>query len=78
MALTKAQTELLDATVEFVQHDWKEFSEAALAQWKRAVKAFGIQVYRDPRCQGSDQFGFILSNRKLSPQAIRYLTREEN
>jgi len=40
--------------------DWKDTLE--LSDLKDALKPFHIRVYNDIFCEGSDQYGFILSN----------------
>jgi len=40
--------------------DWKDTLE--LSDLSEALKPFHIRVYNDIFCEGSDQYGFILSN----------------
>jgi hypothetical protein len=35
-----------------------------------ALKPFGLIVYQDPGLEGSDSFGFIISDRELPPDEL--------
>lgn len=45
-------------------HDWKRGPE--MEDLQRALKPFGIQVYEDPSSEGSDWFGYILSDKEMT------------
>lgn len=41
-----------------------------IAQWKKALRQLGIHMYEDPRFEGSDQCGFILSKEEMTKKEI--------
>ena len=48
----------------FISWDWK--SSPSVDELQRALKPFGINVYKDPQHEGSDSFGYIFSNQNIS------------
>lgn len=44
--------------------DWKE--AASVEELQEALKPFGIHVYDDPMLDGTDSYGFVFSDHKLS------------
>jgi hypothetical protein len=48
-----------------VAADWKDI-EGLCKEFETALKKFGIHMVQDPDMEGSDTYGFILSNRKLT------------
>ena len=57
--------------------DWTEFSEEAESQFKQALKRFGVYLYSDPYYEGTDTFGIVLSDSKLTPEQVRSLTESQ-
>lgn len=55
--------------------DWKSGPSAKDLQ--AALKPFGLHVYADPNCEGSDSFGFIISDAKLSKKDLDKISEEE-
>lgn len=51
-------------------YDCREFSSAAAQQLRSVLDVFGIKVYDDPRTQGGDMYGFILSDQELTPEQV--------
>jgi len=51
-------------TTNTLGHDWKRGPE--LSDLQSALKPFGIFVYEDPSSEGSDWFGYILSNQEMT------------
>ena len=49
--------------------DWKEGLE--LDELAEALKPFGVHVYEDPSCEGSDCYGFLFSKVKLTAADLR-------
>ncbi len=48
--------------------DWKD---NGIEEWTNALKAFGLRVYKLPSCDGSDNYGFIISDRKLTKKQLK-------
>ena len=51
--------------------DWKDIDGMAAAFKKAIEKVFGGKVYNLPSCQGSDTYGFIISDQKLTRKQIK-------
>lgn len=51
--------------------DWKDIDGMAAAFKKAIEKVFGGKVYNLPLCQGSDTYGFIISDQKLTRKQIK-------
>jgi hypothetical protein len=64
--------------IQFVGADWKDTSGLAEAFKKAINKSVGKQwVYDDPTCEGSDWFGYILSDTKLNEKQLRDAAAKE-
>lgn len=61
---------------QFLGWDWK--SCPVLEELRETLAPFGIRVYEDPMVEGSDYYGFIFSDRDLSPKEIREASEEYN
>ena len=55
-----------------IYFDWKG---SGIPEFKKAIKAFGLHLYTDPTMDGSDMYGFILSDQKLTKKQIKKQTR---
>ena len=51
--------------------DWKEFSSAAEEQLKECLQYHGLVVQNAPSAEGSDQFVFFVSDRRLTGKELR-------
>lgn len=49
--------------------DWK--SSPTKEQLENTLKPFGLYVYDDPTFEGTDWFGYIISNKKLTPAELK-------
>lgn len=58
--------------VTYVTADWKD-TEGLINGFKKALKKHGVRVYKIPSYSGSDSYGFILSDTKLTPTQIKQL-----
>lgn len=58
--------------VNLVCWDWKESPELV-----SMLKPFGIHVYEDPSCEGSDTYGYILSNEPLTKEELKKISGVE-
>lgn len=56
--------------VEAVSYDWKD-SEGGLEQIQKALKAHGIHMQQSPMHEGTDTYGFHISNKKLSKKELK-------
>jgi hypothetical protein len=55
--------------------DWK--SSPDVSELQQALRPFGIVVTADPRCEGSDQYGYLFSNRPLTREELSDVLDEE-
>jgi len=53
--------------------DYKD-TEELIDGFKEALTRFGIKVYDDPNCEGTDTYGFLLSNEELTEDEVKTLT----
>lgn len=53
----------------FVQTNWNGIN-GMVEEFERALKNFGLFMYEDPNWKGTDQYGFIVSNEKLTDEQI--------
>ena len=53
--------------------DYKD-TEELIDGFKEALARFGIKVYDDPNCEGTDTYGFLLSNEELTDEEVKELT----
>lgn len=53
--------------------DYKD-TEEIIDGFKEALERFGIKVYDDPNCEGTDTYGFLLSNEELTDDQVKELT----
>lgn len=49
--------------------DWKD-TEDLVDGFIEVIKKLGGYVYQDPTCEGSDTYGFIVSDKKLKKKDI--------
>lgn len=75
--MTKKKIEIQSAlgTMErqmFVAADWKDI-DGLIDEFKKALKNFGLFMYDDPDFEGTDCYGFIISNEKLIDEQIKKL-----
>ena len=57
--------------VKTIAFDWKQPVECIADELKPLLLEFGVYVYDDPRTDGSDQIGLILSDKPLTKFQIR-------
>jgi hypothetical protein len=58
-----------------ISWDWKagpDFDEL-----NEALEPFGLRAYEDPSTEGSDSFGFIISNENLTRDQLRAIAEED-
>lgn len=48
--------------------DWK--SRPSSEELVETLKPFGLFVYEDPSCEGTDGYGYFVSSEKLSPEDL--------
>ena len=70
--MKKTKRKLLGHKTQQVYYDWKDTAEAG-EEFRRALRAFGLHVYRAPSCEGSDTYGFIVSNKPMTKAKLRKL-----
>lgn len=61
--------------VEFISADHRDI-EGLGESFKNALVKFGVYVYDDPMQEGSDQYGYILSKRKLTKREVLQVSKE--
>lgn len=54
--------------------DWKDTNDL-IAEFKKAIEKLGGRVYLDPTCEGTDAYGFIVSDKKLTRSEIKEITK---
>ena len=57
--------------------DARQFGEDALMSLESALAAFRVRIYEDPRYEGSDQYGFILTRAELTSAEVKELVKED-
>jgi hypothetical protein len=65
----KVEVPKVDLIFEPVSADWKDF-EGFIEQLKPALERLGISMVEDPDYEGSDTYGFLLSNRPMTEKEI--------
>lgn len=61
--------------VEFISADHSDIVGLG-ESFKEALIKFGVYVYDDPMQEGSDQYGYILSKRKLTEREVQQVSEE--
>ncbi len=61
--------------VRFVNADWKD-PEGLIKGFKNTLEYFGLHMYENPVCIGTDQYGFIISKIELDDEKIDYVARQ--
>jgi len=59
-----------------VTADWKD-TEGLIDLFAEAIKMLGGHVYEDPNCEGTDQYGFIISPVKMKKKEIKQFSDEQ-
>ncbi len=59
---------------ECVFADWKDI-DGLVERLKNALKKFGVNMYDDPRSEGSDMYSFILTKSNLSKKDLLELAK---
>ena len=75
--MTKKEIEIQSAlgTMEkqmFVSADWKDI-EGLIESFTEVLKNFGLFIYDDPWFEGTDSYGFVVSNETLTDEQIAKL-----
>ena len=61
----------------FIQADWKDVN-GLIEGFIEALENFGLFIYEHPDMEGSDTYGFIVSNEKLNGKQINKLCDEDD
>jgi len=56
--------------------DWK--GQPELDELQEALEPFGVRVYADPACEGSDSFGYIFSSEELTSDELSEISEEDD
>jgi hypothetical protein len=59
-----------------ISWDWK--GGPSQEDLQIALKPFGVLVTENPGLDGSDSYGYIFSNRPLTPKEVREIALEED
>ncbi len=54
--------------------DWKEEPYYDL---KKILRKFGVYMYDLPACEGTDAYGFLFANKKLTKKQVKEIDNEE-
>jgi len=60
----------------FVHADWKDMN-GLIEGFTEALENFGLFIYDDPECEGSDMYGFVVSNEQLTDKQVAKLCEFE-
>lgn len=66
--------QLKSATVAW---DWKASGEEIVEELKQALANFGLVVTEHPATEGSDTYGYIISNRTLTKAELKEAEDEQ-
>lgn len=58
--------------VVYIQADFKDVEEL-INGFIKAIKMLGGNVYKDPNFEGSDSYGFMVTNHKLTKEELKLL-----
>lgn len=56
--------------IESARADWKDIN-GMIEEFEKALTALGLHIYDDPVMEGSDTYGFYISNQELTPEQIQ-------
>ena len=56
----------------FISADWSDI-EGLVDEFEKALKNFGLFMYNDPGFEGTDCYGFVISNETLTDEQIAKL-----
>lgn len=65
-----------EGKIEYVWADWKDISGLAIG-FCNAIEEFGLYIIEDPLTEGSDTFGFIISDKPIDIEKERNRYNEE-
>lgn len=65
-----------DVGVYDIMIDSKDVSDEGLETFIEAFRVMELFVIDDPRCEGSDTYGLIISTRKLTSKEVKQWTAE--
>lgn len=63
-------------TITKIGWDWK--SNPSLEELSEALEPFGIFVYENPQCEGTDAFGYIFSDVELDDDELETAAEEQD
>jgi len=63
-----------EAKTAHVSADWRD-SVGMIDSFRAALKKFGIHMYSDPNCKGTDQYGFLLADKVLTEAEVKEATK---
>lgn len=70
LAVSKVASTQPELKVETVSADWKDV-EGLIDGFRDALKKLGVVMISHPDFEGSDTYGFILSNRRLTKAELK-------
>lgn len=62
--------------IHVLAEDWKD-TESIIGGFKKAIRKLGGHVYKIPSFNGSDCYGFIISDTKLTKKQIKEIDMNE-
>lgn len=65
----------MEKNVKFVHADWKDMI-GLIERFEKAIEHFGLFFYDDPQTEGSDTFGFIISDKELNVGELQQLSEK--
>ncbi|MFA6335818.1 MAG: hypothetical protein WCX48_09780 [Bacteroidales bacterium] len=63
--------------VKFISADWKDIDNKGglIEQFVKAFRSYGLHIYQDSELEGTDMYGFIVSDQKLTKKQIKELLK---
>ena len=65
-----------EGKIEYVWADWKDIGGLA-EDFSDAIEKFGLYIIEDPHAEGTDAFGFIISDKPIDIEKERNRYNEE-
>lgn len=62
--------------INFVGADWKDINGLA-ESFTKVLEHYGLYVYEDPTTEGSDWYGYVVSDIELNKKELRAAVKEE-
>jgi len=65
----------MEKNVKFVYADWKDMN-GLINGFEKAIEHFGLFIYEDPQTEGTDTYGFIITDKELNVGELQQLSEK--